>query len=439
MNLRLVSGSTVVVLSDASTVVTNYVPVISEEQTVVESFGVFVSRSSVAQVRDFLHEIERMFWKAGENQNRLTDERVYIEINFENAADWWRSEVLSGRVNIPSVELWPQGRQQIDIIVERRNYWEGAEVELPLRRVGDGSAVTGGRNWTGFNEGNALQIPASAVTGSMPAPFRLTLQNNNGTNISTRQFFLSHNVFVAPTSTLAAGSANPLVLEGETALSGGTNFNSSGMRGGQYRSVSFTGSSYTVFWSVPASTLALTRGRWLYGVLRGGFPGVRPALARLRVGFPNTMVLTTLYAGSWHRIGGTNMNAVGAVPLPPGSETGNHTAVSLAVDFLYSTSGNYIIEVDALYLLPMDGFLDFEQLGYQLETNEEIVINGLDKRIYAQSTAGTISVFAQRSDFPQLVPNRTQNLVLLMAEANLMTLSRTFFAKAYYRPRRRSF
>jgi hypothetical protein len=439
MNLRLVSGSTTIVLSDSSTVVTDYIPASSDDENVVESFKLFISRSSVALLRSFIHDIELLFWKARENQTRLTDVRVYIEINFENAADWWRSEVVDGQVSIPTVELWPQARQRIDLIVKRRNFWEGSEVELPLRRVSDGAAATGGRNWIGFNEGNALQIPATAVTGSMPAPFRLTLRNNNGANINTRQFFLSHNVFISPTDTLASGSSNPLVLEGEAALSGGTNYTLAGNRGNQYRSVSFTGSSFTFFWSVPAATLALTRGRWVFGVLRGNFPGTRPALVRMRVGFPSTMVLSTLYASGWRNIGGTNMNAVGAVPLPPGDETANHTAVSLAVDFLYATSGNYTVEVDALYLLPMDGLLDFEQLGYQLEIDEEVVVDGTLRRVFAQSASGTINMYTVRSDFPLLAPNRTQNLVLLMAETNLMTLSRTFFVRAFYRPRRKSF
>lgn len=186
LGIRISDGITTVTLSDGITgYPMDYVPKtrLAYEDTVTEKITVLLL-GGYESVRGNIELLNRLLQQAQDYQEDGSADRVFIERQLHTDEDWWRSEIVEGVVLLDPDAfdvLHKNGLMQIDIAFTRRNWWEGAEAQVPLSN-GHGTDNTSGltiynqdyENVTGtivYN--NWVTIAEGIIEGDLPAPTRI--------------------------------------------------------------------------------------------------------------------------------------------------------------------------------------------------------------------------------------------------------------------------
>lgn len=451
MLLQLTDGATTVTLSgDGATMAgCSYVPatprltdpadiVGNRDVTMAESAEVVLT-GTAAQIVAQVRAIEALLGSALRRQSHPASQRVYVNYRAENSGAVYRSEVVAGRVEFPADALTPRlasGAVAVLVLWERRYFWELTVLEpLALKRTGIAkttSGVTVYNHHDSTSHENFVDIEGADIVGSLPAPLKVWLEATAA--LSTRRFYLTGNVFHAPTTWQA-------IYEGEASSGGGTVTADSGSSDGYYMARSWSGgidhTANAFVWSISASQLSYAKGGWFQALLRLASTPPTDCYVRLRVMFPDDTPLTVLWQGPEFRLDSNRqLQDLGSVQLPPGYVTGNPTALALVLSIRHG--GTDQLNVDYLQLDGPDGLHRFDQQGYQLEVGDLVVDDGPNQGVYIQTYGGyTQHIF---SDYPPPLlvwPGRDMRIRLLFDETSgSSVIDRTFTVYAQYRPRR---
>lgn len=178
--LSLTDGTTTINLADGSTCfVERYTPKTPDVTTgaavrtatygeeigaplyrnVTESADLFLRATSVAALQALVRSIEAMLEKAHRRQRLRSGARVYLVVQVDGEASAWRSEIVSGRLVLAEDALrwWPGKAVEAQLIIQRRPYFEGAEVELELS-TSNQAAATGGRTIVNHDDSGAGDV-----------------------------------------------------------------------------------------------------------------------------------------------------------------------------------------------------------------------------------------------------------------------------------------
>lgn len=401
----------------------------------------------VATLQSTIASINGMLARVAERREKPFLPRVYINRSVDGSA-YWRSEVLDGRLLVTTESLDMLGRKpEVQLIIQRVNYWESTTLtELALTNA-NGSAVLGGITvypWDDSVAGrdNWVKILAAAVTGDMEAPIRLELENTYNNFNRTDEVYVGANWNSSPNN-LAP------VLQGELADTGGSILpvtpDTALYCGGQYRECSVGTTEATIMrWTLDSTNLGYFAGNDFTALLRLINSVQADTWARLRVTIGGLVTLyetpaVLLPTGSPT----SKMFSLGRVQLPPYLVNSGTALGSLYFELrMWRSAGTYTQAVDYIQLMPMDAFRKIENLGWDLEYGETLVCDDIEGYIFAiwgpgfGSSAGAYGYHIPFGAPLMVKPGVDQKIYIVVTGAT--PGARTSKVKLYYRPRRQT-
>jgi len=409
MQLQLTDGTTTVTLSGTSPVTgCTYFPNTPERKggmysDVTETAQVVLA-GTAANIRTTVNSIERLLEQAALRQAGGTNPKVYV--NYAPVSETaHRSEVLEGRV------IWdtnPGLRRlgdtnptvRIAVIWRRRFYWEGAETSLGTATVNNGPT------------GNTLTY--NSITGSLPAPVRLTM-TNPGASIATRRFYVANDV-----TNLFATTDQFLYVAGGS------------------ESVTWSGSAnhsnnlWTI--NVPTALAATLRGeRYRVWAAFSSIPDnvyVRASVQTVISGVPNLGQAGGELLASGNN--GKQLMDLGALNMPPSGYIGTSAVFSIVLSFYANFGGSATLLW--VMIAPAHTTLDLRQAGYNIATNQAVVHDGIEGVDYLSLASKYPGI--ERTGELLLYPGQQNKLRFLWDEGNTFNAARQLSVAGVYRPRR---
>ena len=410
-------------------------------ENVVENIEITVTGATKTEVQTKLRQYENLMLKAEERQRKNTGDRVYLVATIDGDVTW-RSEVLTGRVVLgdTALEQWANVKADATIIIERRWYWEEVTAHTALMTntgtttpsatvgiVNHNDSTTGHDNWVDVDDSSL-----GFTVGSLPAPARIVLEYTGTTSIFTRTFYAWTN---------GIDTSIPDFIEGETSTIGTTVADST-CSGGNKQRATWTGAqtAQPLFrFTLTSAQLSALRGNWYRLLAR--IPSV-PTTAGLKlyvgVDFTATSPVNRLYTTG--KIDVTTQKGIydlGAIPLPPGA--GDLTYGDMALTIYYDADSSGTVDLDYIVLAPADTLLKMEQIGDQLDTSDQVVIdgqNGTAVLVYASGTPGSFPVLTFTGRFPEILPGVVNRLYFLADEISSSNIDRAFNVSITYWGRR---
>lgn len=436
MNLRITDGSTTVNLNQTSPVLgATYFPQAPEfdaggtARDVTETAEVLLAGTASA-IRSTVTNVERLLELARVRQRTRMGPRVYVEYQAVTGDDYYRSEILNGRATwSPNPGARRLSATTPKVLVafhwRRRGWWEGALTQLALTSSANGTATTGyvtlyNNDAATPSQTNWIGIAAAQVGGSLPAPLKLELVQNDATARAWRDIYLANNAFADP------AGMDPFLL-GSAAVSGATaNWGSA-----------TTHATKRFIWQLGTGKLADAAGRY-FRVL------VAPAASITTGTYVKAWVMAyvgasyqTLWEGDEVLSAGAEILDLGAMPLPPGGYDVERTNIAVALSVRAAGAGS--MQVDFVQLTPADWgqYRHVVQLGYDTDQNDALIDDGIEEQTYFYDAALSKHLSIMRPlGLPLYVwPNRTQRLRALINGGGGFAPSWTMRAKAWYRPR----
>jgi hypothetical protein len=393
----------------------------------------------LSDVQETINDIETWLRYAEDHQTQGVGDRVFVEYRPQDASDIWRSEILTGRVEID--EIYPRWLAQMHIRVviywTRRFYWEGSESELALTN-GNGNG-TGGRTVQNHDDGDAgddnyVAIAGSAVEGVLPAPVRLEITNTYNDPGELAILWVGHNVNANPSSL-------DHILEGEDA-SGGTTQTVAGNSGGEYQTKTWATDTETELfaWTLGTSLLSACAGRRFHLLARFHSSPPTDVYFRWKI-YASTAVIWT---GPWFTFESgtfTQIRSMGVVQLPPWNIGGSGYSVSLGLRLFGRKTGGSTVNLDFVQLTPTDGFRQTRSRGGDWAAyTERLILDEMQGITYTDSGSGSARYanWATRGSPIMLAPGQDQRLYFLNygSTGNADNIDRSLSIRAYYRPRR---
>lgn len=252
-------------------------PTLENTLTIIESFRVRVTGANVAALATNINAIERLLLvEAGRRRATQQGQRVFMTYKPSGGATTFRSEVLSGRVELLPRSLavwqWDALDTEIRVYIERRYYWEyNSEVQLTLSN-GNGTDDTAGLAI--FNNGDAVgssptkrhnhvEIDAAEAAGILPCPIRLAITNTYGT--AMRRIYMAHKAQGTP-----ASFVHILEAEDATLGTGVANAVDANASAGDVSNVTnVPAAERTLFtWTISATQAGYVLSQWIRPLLR---------------------------------------------------------------------------------------------------------------------------------------------------------------------------
>lgn len=435
MQLRVTDGTTSVDLSGGTTGIAGctYHPLApGSEARVAEQAELVCKGTTAANIRSALNSIERLCEAARRRAATGKGTRVFIEYKPVDSDSLYRSELYNGRLvysEDPAARRWGETNPGIKVAlaVERAPWWEGPEVELQLSAQGQ-AAATGGRTLTNNGIDNWVQVAAAQVLGTEPGPIRLRLTNNTGSNQAYQSFYIGVNAFASP-ATFGG------IHQGEADLNGAGSVALATCSGGAYRNFSVT-STETLLARWLLTTAQMTSGgRWVRLLARLASYDNTKAV-RIRPAIRDYYGLVTLWTGKpvWlPSVAAFELVDLGSIPVPPGAWASNYAQVSLGLQM--QASGATTVSLDYVFLLPMDGYRQVTQVGYQVPNTGAVEVDENDASAYYWGgERWPLHVLSGPGLY--LWPNTLQQIRVLHDVGEDSPIANTFSVQAWHRPRR---
>lgn len=313
---------------------------------------------------------------------RTRNDRLYLQVEYEDVGVTWQSQVLSGRVSANPLGLAARelGGDVARVYIRRVNFWEESAGEvLPLtNRNGSRQASLTVYNHYDITAGhdNFVDIAAEDIAGDLPAPIELTITHTN-TGRSLSQ------VWIGQMETGGALPAWKPVYEGELGTAGSgvtlTGTADAGSSAGYFGRLAWTAGAEArvASFEVSASHMSLFRGKEYRPILRLANNHAYSDLwlkMKVTYGAGHTAAYDSGWVQSAAGASCVEFNAVRLPPYPARSNT--HDAMSLSLYAMKTASAAVTLDVDFVHLLPTDGYNRLDMIeavaaGYNLQEGEK--------------------------------------------------------------------
>lgn len=434
-NLRISDGTTTVNLNDKSNgITTNYVPRATDDgDGGINETAEIILIGNVATVRTALQNLNKLFRQAEIFQKREVGTRVFLEIQLQSGDDYWRSELLEA-APIPTSETLDlgliSGAMKLRLSWRRRAYWEGPETVLPLTN-GNGTNVTTGITVHPINDAshsNYVAISGSNVTGDLPAPIKLILENTYNDTNRMGDTWMALNVRSNPSSLVH-------VLEGESATSGAT----SGTANADLYSNANIGNitipvsegQQICYWDLDNTFLQNCAGNDFMVLAKTNTSPSFETWMRLRL---SMLGLTILANGSLVKLNSSMVyHELGVLRLPP-YLVGMANLGTIRLELRAKTIISYTMGLDFLQLMPLDSYRKIAHIGYDIGYGAKLVDNQIDNLLYADWGGEASGYQVAYGEKINLEPGKNQRIYFFYEGSDYGL--RTAKATISYRPRR---
>jgi len=317
---------------------------------------------SAYDVTNTISELQRWFKLAQERGVRIVSPRVYLRSYSDFDTDWWRSELFEGIVNVdPKRERYAVGRGVFDAMWTREARWRKETA------TSYAAAVTLNNTYVGGSYTNIAAL--GSVSSAIYAPLSLKFLNGSAASIDKLYVGLYRSQSSVTTANL--GAATTLEAESGTVLTGTGTVTALGTSsGGNYRAFSWSGTSNTslMYWSLTTANLAILGGRSWKPFVR-----ISTALGNVqRISIAVKYGSAVLHQTEYVMVSGTSLLELPSIYIPM------HTAAvsgyaGLTLELIVQGTGTNTIGVDALHLLPTDGYRAYVTTGSYIATNEAVM------------------------------------------------------------------
>lgn len=391
---------------------------------VTESCSVILQGSSGYNILQAVRNLEALLpVEEAERVGRAEPVYVHIYTGFFGDTEFYRSEILSARVewpNTPQTKMLQGGATEITIVWKRRWYWEC---------VTESEATNGAvsvDNYAQFGvASNVLEIDGSRVGGVIPAATRIVITNNNGAALQVGDVFVGHDAF---------GDLDNNAMHVAEAEEAGGSVSDGTCSGGAYKSYSM-GSTWgeigTYAKQLPAGRRFVAFIRLAQGAGVGTY---------LQLQLVTGAVTTLLREGPQVQAQGILLQAGEFVWPDLGDE---RTIAALRLLAKNASGGN--VATDFIMLMPADSFLWLRAIRqssyYTIANNDQVVYDGIARRAYfhtygESAYAGKQALLTARGEI-LLWPGRDQRLYFLQRSMeNSHAIDTNLSVRVYYRARR---
>jgi len=356
---------------------------------------------------------------------------VYITQQWSHDASSWRSEILDLAVELDqdALDQWDRGKVGVKVTFTRRGYWEGSRTSISLTN-GNGTGTTlalSNNAGAGGSYYNYVDIGSTAITGDLPAPAEIRLQNNTASDRGFDQFYIGADRV----------TTQLLYLEAEAELnSAGSAVAFADSGGGYVYSVTLSpGVSKTLRWNLSSALLTATRGQQVHVVGYQRSTGGGGEFGRIVL--RDYYNLVTLHTGPWVEATARDIY-FGSLRLPPVSQKNTNLAqLSFNLEFLYTGASTGYLALDYIQFMPAHSFRRFEQRGMLVQASDWVVDDGIEKTTYLIEAGANHPIYSPKTEPLYLQPNVAQR-VRFLATGTYVTARDAYNLAMYYRPRRLS-
>jgi len=371
--------------------------------------------------------LQSWFELARRRQADISVAPIYVRQKNNNDSGWWRAEIKDGYAASETSTRQSMGGMSRFSAAWTREAKLYSETESTLA-----NAVVAYNTYAG---GNSNIVALGQFTAAVYSPLRLRLTNNNAASLATIYAGLYRARSAITAATL--GAATTLEAESGTVIAGtGTSTGSGTASGGNYRAFSWSGTTETelIKWSLAAASLAYLGGRsWRVFARVTAAPGnVTRLRAKLKYG------TLTVSQSELVPVSGSALLEIGALAVPPYEAGGaSYSALDLTIAAL--GTGTNTLNLDAIHLLPVDGYRVYSAPGGYLANTEILHDDPNSHVVHAIATAAVRTTFAALGA-PLLVgASDYASLMLLMVDSTgAAGIGLNVTATAYSAPRRRS-
>lgn len=435
--VTITHGSTTITLS-----LVDYTPssAPADQETVTERWEVFVEGTTLDLLLDAIHAINRAFELARQQQKDSFLDRVYLNFLPKDLIDSQRSQIVNGRIEYYDETLkwgWANKGFDIKLVIERKNYWEGALTAIPLTNS-NGTDVTTGLNLYNCNDGsgvspnvreNFADIDADDLEGDLPAPIKLSI-TAGGT--AFQNFLLA-----------LCNSGDPTALDhlAECEDGVGTTDADASCSGGYYGyyTWSFVDTEEDAFiFQVSASEWPdLQIGRWYLPILRlRSLLSINDLWTRIKI---SAGIVTTT---QWLKLPDSfGPQVVQYPPIRFGLPRIENPVANIYWQFRTSTSGSKTVYGDYVYMLPLDGIRKYEVYLDTGSPSDDLVDDPYEKVVYRKKNvtgSGRLETVLAKGNPLMIDPQNDARIYFQITgvDGTLVAITVTATIKVWYRPRR---
>jgi hypothetical protein len=445
--LRIADSAGTVTLTTSPLAIKEYQPRVGgvDDEIVAESILIRAADGSPTANLDEFRAIDRMLVQARRGTENRNLPRVYLEFGQSGTTSMWRSEITNGRVELDAGALtypyWTGDTQFSTVYIERKNWWDGAEVQIPLTNL-NGTADTSGLAVYNCNDlsgtapaifTNYVDIAGTAVLGDTPGATRLEM-----TSITA----YTQRVWIGQSCTNPTTVNHWFEAEDATGASGTASALNSG---GEYATAAMsTANETTLFtWALSAADVSAYAGNWFRALIRFHLTvGVSDTLFRLKVLWGDNTVWQSGqgYAAPTEA---TNIRELFTVQLPPWLQgVASQDELSLVLTGQQATGSTVTLSIDYLSLMPVEGWRRLDTVGSSVPADNVIIDDGINDATYHSASdktakAGNMRGYGERI---HLHPSKAQRLYFLThgdGFGGAGNIERKLTIKLYHRPRRR--
>lgn len=410
---------------------------VSYRRNVTES-GTWTVLNSASNILTLHAQLNRLFTQAQERQRTGRGPRVYVEARSLDTGSWWRSEVLTGQSQPQDDKPFRglnAGRQTLIVAWTRRWYWEGSETTLTLtNRNGTGTTLAIA-NTHDSSKDHFVAIDASGVTGELPTPAILRIQNTTNLSERTASVMIGHAARINP-------SPDYLIVEGETMAASGATTTQTGSVFSNGSMIVWdrtgTGEQILGHWILSSAQLAALQSGW-YRFVWGGITNGNVSL-RLEVQIEG---LTTVGATPWVRMpSNTDLLDLASLALPPYvyGNSNNLYPLYLRLYARGEDAYNWTVGVDAIHMIPTESWRVLQGRGFASAYQVTILDDPIDGLAVSDWSGQRLGNYLTHGEPVMLIPGIAQRVFFLHStDYNNYHANRTSTIQIRYRPRRLSF
>lgn len=406
-------------------------------QNVTETIEGAVVGSTTALVQTNLEILEKILDNARLRQRSKTGERTYIHYQVDGDAYTYRSEILSGRLEIVKggMAIWGNKHTPIRLHFTRRYFWELLGLtEVQLASKASATPATGGKsihNHNDASQGNYVQIASSQITGVLPTPAKIVLVNNTGSAQGYRNFYLAVNANSDPANMahfLEGEDCDGPVDQSSPVSSASTNSDTG------YGSLAISPSPAYFQWTLPSSLLQDTQGRWFRLLAR--FHAYSGTSTKIRASIMDDSGNISLYDGDEVTLPSsvTELVDLGTLPFPPGGY--DPLAAAHVLQLACKTASSGVVNLDYVQLTPVESYRHIVMRGNQIASNDAVVDDGTEEQTYSNESNVHHYILSPRGSPLLLFPGKTQRIYILHDEGAGSDVNNTTSVSVFYRPRR---
>lgn len=395
-------------------------------RNVTETIPLLITGATDDAVVALIRSIEMMLDKARQNRATWRGVRVWFQAQFDHDSAIWRSEVLAGRLVHDHIadSIW-RTKVETSLLITRRYFWEGALTQLELSSAGTGTPTTGYVTFYNDDDTDAntnwIQVAAAQVTGVLPTPLLLEINNNSGSTYSIRDLYIGNYVH------MDAANIDPILRVEDELLDEET--------------WAFAGEHETYRWLLPAALTADTNGQYARILLAMASIPTNIALMRAKLesnfGGPTFLALAM---GEQTTYDSRGLIDLGAFPIPPGGVGVGNTALYLTVTMTAGTAAGSTVAADWAQIMPTgDGLLRRISAlvgSISLESGWSLVDNGIEGYVYVQAGSDIYQTGRGIHSPIHVWPGVTNRLRIIKTGNGPLGAGETYRARAWLRPRR---